>query len=546
MYHLERASLHSSHIPLRSPLTTIRRSTSNPQTCPSLVEHNPKKADKRLFGATEPVPEQPLRPDQLHRILTVDGPLTRTRPALPRSPAVRSSSDPHLGNVFINSKSRDRDLPLKSCIKKKAKSDTITPPDGIQQDMMEADGKRIRRVKTVDFKGECTRPSLLYPQKAVISTSLNNVPTHHVNPISSPGSKPREFARPSWLCPNTISKVKSSVADTAVTRTDVHVIAITPSWDARDITNEEETDPATPTMQIIETKSRSYEVVWDDVPPEHKIRVRGRRSSSASHSLETASPGARRGLERVNSKLAGWTGSWNSPSESFKPTIVVFPDDDGRATHYDCAVEDRDDVPLLAPPNSQVTSATSSCHPSRPASAPMTRAASHEDMSLEAALHEKPLHAAQDLLQPSLLVPNPEMHSKGRRNPHFVMFRQLSNLEEVDTKFRGHRDSVTMAHARLVRSGRVSPELFEGRDSSTAAKKRMYNRDHAKSAVRASFQPKALSTEALDLVEGNGISKAPLPTVKEHAAQALQSGSPLSILRSPQRIADQRHIRIVE
>ncbi|KAJ4382016.1 hypothetical protein N0V86_002342 [Didymella sp. IMI 355093] len=104
-------------------------------------------------------------------------------------------------------------------------------------------------------------------------------------------------------------------------------------------------------MQIVESGNGSYEVVWDDVPPEHSVRTQ-RRSSSANQALGAASAGTK-GLERVNTKLTEWSGTWNTSSDSFKPTIVVFPDDDGRRPHFECAIVDDEDIEIFAPPNSE-------------------------------------------------------------------------------------------------------------------------------------------------------------------------------------------------
>ncbi|KAF3036158.1 hypothetical protein E8E12_002931 [Didymella heteroderae] len=138
-----------------------------------------------------------------------------------------------------------------------------------------------------------------------------------------------------------------------MTRTDVHVIAIAPSpsrfggLDTKRQGNFEETDAATPTVQIVESGNGSYEVV----PPEHSARTR-RRSSSASQALEAASTGTK-GLERVNTKLTEWSGTWNTPFDFFKPTIVVFPDDDVRRPQFECAIVDDEDIDIFAPPNSE-------------------------------------------------------------------------------------------------------------------------------------------------------------------------------------------------
>jgi hypothetical protein len=538
---LSPVSLPSTHTITRRP---VRSPPTESEIIHEAVMRRPASSQKLPVEQTKPISKYPPRPGQPRRRLTIDEAVTKTRPVLAKSAAVRSNSDPELAKAFANSKSRDRDLPLKSCIKREAKTDTITPPDALQQGIIEEEVKASRRTKAVDFKGSHSKPAPLGSRAAIVPENSMNIRIHHGRPA-------KKWRRtPSNLFPssNTISTTKSNVADPAVTRTDVHVVAVTPSRNAHNITNEDP-DPATPTMQIIETKSGSYEVIWDNVLPEQKISVRGRRSSSASHCLKTVSPGARRGLERVNSKLAGWFGTWNSLSNSFKPTIVVFPDDDGRATRFDSVAEDKEDVPLLAPPNSQVTSATSSCHPSRPASAPLTRTVSNEDVSIGVTIHGTSLHVAQNSLQPSeqpLRMPNSGFLRRGRRNKYPAKARHLSSLEEADAKFCGHRDSVSVAHARLVRPERVSAELLERQDSYKLAKKRKHTQNRATSAEGASPQRKDLSLEVLNLAVDNDIPEVSLHMVKKHAAEALKNSSPPPILGSLQHASGQRHIQIVE
>ncbi|EUC50274.1 hypothetical protein COCMIDRAFT_68353, partial [Bipolaris oryzae ATCC 44560] len=539
---LSPTSLKSSSPAIQWPFSSSRKelgAVTEEATKPSM------SSQSLLPERVEPVPKHPPRPSQPCRKPATDGMLTTMRPILTRPTAVRSNSDPDLAKSYMNPRSRDRHLPLRSCIKKRAKSDTFTSLDGLRRNTGNHEAKALCRIKTVDFEGGGSKPSSQVSSTVSILKSLDQASKHDVKTLPRPTCKRRRAASNSLSCPNTIHATKSSVADPAITRTDVHVVAITPAWDAHDITNEEGPDPATPTMQVIETKTSSYEVIWDDVPLERKVRGRGRRSSSASHSLEMVSPSARRGLERVNSKLAGWFGSWNSASDSFKPTIVVFPDDDGRTTGFDCAAEDREDLPLLAPPNSQVTSTTSSCHPSRPASVPLNGVVSSGDVPRGDVMDETLLYVGQNLLQSSehsLLVRSPEIQRKGRWNKHSTKTRHLSSLEETDTRFHGHGDSVTVAHARLTRSGNVSPKPFERQDSYEIAKKRKHIRNQAESVESGYSQPKESSIEALDLVTSNDTTKQSLLAVKAHAAQALKNGKLASILRSPNYSTDQRHL----
>ncbi|EMD89008.1 hypothetical protein COCC4DRAFT_138175 [Bipolaris maydis ATCC 48331] len=522
MYHPEHAtaslsptSLQPSPIAIQWPLSSSRNGL---MTVAEEATKSSASSQSPLFERAEPVSKHSGRSQPYPRPAT-DGMLTRIRPLLTRSTAVRSNSDPDLAKTYLNPRSRDRHLPLKSCMKKRAKSDTITSLGGIQRKTEDHDSKDLCRIKTVDFEGSGSKPSSHVSSTVVIPKSLHQTSNHDAKTLSRPTNTRRRSISNSPSCPKIIGTTKSSAADPAITRTDVHVVAITPSWDTPDIVNEEGSDPATPTMQVIETKTSSYEVIWDDVPLEQRVRGRGRRSSSASHSLEMASPSARRGLERVNSKLVRWFGSWNSASDCFKPTIVVFPDDDGRTTGFDCAADDKEDEPLLAPPNSQVTSTASSCHPSRPASVPLNGIVSTGDVLRGDDMDETFPDVGQNLLQPpeqSLPVRNPEIQHKGRWNKHPVKTRHLSSLEETDTRFHGHRDSVTIAHARLIRSGHVSPKPLKGQDSYEIAKKRKHMRNQAASIESAYSPPKASSIEALDLVTNHDTAKESKSTLHRH------------------------------
>ncbi|KAF1842621.1 uncharacterized protein K460DRAFT_410020 [Cucurbitaria berberidis CBS 394.84] len=406
--------------------------------------------------------------------------------------------------------------------KKKANSATATPTNGSEEGVGDSTATRtLRRVKTVDFVEKGSESLLSAPSTTVVPERVDMA-------INQSGILPACDGRPAKLvhrapsCPNLIRTVKSSLVDPAITRTDVHVLTIAPSWSAED-TASEGADPATPTMQIVESKNGCYEVVWDDVPADQSIRVR-RRSSSACHALEMISPSAR-GLERVNTKLSDWSATWNSPSGSFKPTIVVFPDDDGRASLYECSVDDDEDLVVLAPPNSQITSRAPSRLPSRPASAPMTRVASHEDMALsgmpqpdEQDEQESTDRAEQLVVSNSNPDSPPERSVDANRRMNWPPApRKLSNIEEADLKFRGHRDSVTIAHSRLLHSGGIAPELFTHRDSTSMAKKRMHARNHA-AAASAEGRRRSHSYDA----QSAGLrfeAVGDLPTVTEHGTQ---------------------------
>ena len=84
------------------------------------------------------------------------------------------------------------------------------------------------------------------------------------------------------------------------------------------------------------------------------------------------------------------------------------------------------------------------------------------------------------------------------------------------------------------------------------AKKRMYARNHGLSGARNVPRTNHVQGDGLRAVDDNGEEEGKreeeidIPTIKEHAAQALKSGSSVSILCSTQGAGGQRHIRIAE
>lgn len=451
----------------------------------------------------------------------------------------RSKSNADSRKAYTSSMTSDLRKPLKSCSKQKAKSANTMPPNASTADSRST--LKLRRIKTVNFDETISKPVLSWMQMS------SNAAGHR-------RSKRNKASKCDLPCPGTAALAKRSPAGPAVTRTDVHVIAIAPAtlksagMQTAQPEGLEDSDPATPTMQIVESSNGNYEVIWDDVPPEHSARVR-RRSSSASQALQTVSSTATRGLERVNMKLTEWSGTWNTPSDSFKPTIVVFPDDDGRRPHFECAIVDSEDTEIFVPPNSKRVSAAQSRHPSRPVSARMSRAAFQDGSSTAASVQKIPFEGTVATTDRPLVVPDPDAWSSHlvaarRKLGAPIPERMLSNIEEGDVKFRNHRDSVAIAHSRLIHSRGVRPELFAHRDSLSMAKKRMHARNHSVSTSRAMHCPDSKLEPEIQL-EGDVAATAipPLPVVKAHAAEALKHGLPVPILR-PSGSFEERHIRI--
>ncbi|KAH7356215.1 hypothetical protein BKA66DRAFT_384846, partial [Pyrenochaeta sp. MPI-SDFR-AT-0127] len=512
---------------------TARRSTSSSRAELRSRYHNPgitsASLQQQLVEQTKPADSFHLRSWQVRH----QPPLNHTQARederrLKRQCVVNSTPNPELPKALVKASDSNSSTPLKPCMKKKAKSATNSPPNGLQETRKTStENRTLRRVKTFDFEENGTKSRCSISPFEVTSNKAVKVATNPLDTFIThiPGLRRLTQRVPPY--PSRLCTVKSSPADPAVTRTDVHVIAIAPWWSAEALNEQEDIDPTTPTMQIVESKNGCYEVIWDDVPAEHTIRLR-RRSSSASHALETVDSTAIRGLERVNTKLADWSGTWNSPPDSFRPTIVVFPDDDGLAPRYDCAVEEDEDLVVWAPPNSHRTSGTTSRLPSRSVSAPNTRSASQDETSMEMDLEETPSEHGTDWALPKEAFPLSLEHGgeparipgASRRIRASFSSRKLSNIDDADIRFRGHRDSVTIAHSRLVHSKDLSPDLFAHQDSISVAKQHMHTRNHATPAAKELSRTKDAETKALEASYDDDASVVSLPILQKHAACA--------------------------
>jgi hypothetical protein len=459
----------------------------------------------------------------------------------------------------LNSK-QGNESPLKPCIKPKSKSAATTPPNQSPSDPdLLTEGQTLRRVKTVDFDETVSRKLLsLPPLKTRVEEpgrgERPKLPTSKSSKLHS-----AKDVKPPTLCPGL--QRKSLPAETAITRTAVHVVSIAPSRLASNTPDPSAiiTKPATstPTMQIVESKIGRYEVVWSDFPSTHDIGLRSRRDSSASQSLQVAggsvsAAGATRGLERVNTKLTEWSWSTEEQTTStstttgFQPRIVVYPDEDGRVERMGGAVDENEDVDFFAPPNS----------------ARMSRSVSDDEqeeeikLDLQEALQLPDTHFTDNTSskRPSLVVPDPDATisrsgSRSTSTRSLPSDRRLSNVDDSDVKFRGHRDSVALARSRIFNAGGlvslVAPELLTHRDRVALSRKHMLVRGGlAKSHATASARPHSrLSGDAdagVVVAEGLGV-------VDERAVKGLKKSASASMLRDQAGDVDsQRHIRIVE
>lgn len=498
--------------------------------------------------------EAPREPDPLqHKEQT---PVHAPQSEDPPSPVKDAKWHPVLNRSTSDSAS------LKPSLKQKSKSTTTTPPAERVLDDDESDSQKLRKVKTVDFEERVANKLLeLPPLKPWAEDSKTNEPAEspQTKP-DSPKQSPRRQRQTgllrrtrSWLGPQT----KCQPAAAAITRTDVHVVAIAPCTKLSDIEEQPKIALPTPTMQIVESSAGRYEVIWDDVAdvsPEHDARSH-RRSSSASQSLHAASSTCT-GLERVSSKLSQWSFERDPPIiGQFSPQVVVFPDEDSNLVRITMERSSEDDhsLPIFTPPNSEVTTVAASAYSSRPDSERASRLPSHggensdSEEEVPLLLHQRttPNPASDSIVLPKSdthLMPR-SRHGEARIQGQPLLNRHLSNVEESELHFRGHRDSVTLARDRILHAGGPSTEYFRGRDSvsMSMAKRRLKEKKSAPMAAQAlSYRDVDDTGRLLPIVDMIDV-QTPSAPMKQSAVRSLKNSASASMLTARTGL---RHIRL--
>jgi hypothetical protein len=379
---------------------------------------------------------------------------------------IDSYSSPNLRQMRTSRRTSSQEKPLKTCLKQKANTTTPMPACEAKKDLINPVDHKLCRTKTVDFQKSKPLTGKL-PLISTRSSSEKSMVTEAGESSDQNVQLPAKVRRTS-TCPSTIPFMKGDPAESAVTRTDVHIVATSPSlnWASKAARPEKDTNPSTPTMWIVDAGNGMYKVIWDGLPTENNY-----------------TPTAMKGLERVNTKLTEWSGS-QSPSDLFKSTAVVYPEEGSHQYHLEHLVDTAGDNgdSLVPPPNSTRTSTVTSRGQSHPASVSLSRETSDEEFAPDSRFQQKSLGS---------LPPDPDqgkwsdllIDARGRLKDE-VAARSISQFHQNDTKFHGHRDSVAVAHDRLSRTMGTPRDLYAYRDSIALAKRRMHAKDHATSGVR--------------------------------------------------------------
>lgn len=200
--------------------------------------------------------------------------------------------------------------PLKTCLKQSPKAQH-PPAVGLNGEEYSHETLSLRKVKTVDFKRPIRRQSLPPLKLWAYDSSTITWPTEDLNvvkPLCLPGSN-----------------IKSRIADSVITRTDVHVIAISPSRPGIGAPNESaQRQLATPTMQVVESGNGMYGAVWDDENFKNSDSSREPITGEVSEATSVSFFG----LKRINTQLVEWSWIRGLPKDKAKTVqIVVFADE---------------------------------------------------------------------------------------------------------------------------------------------------------------------------------------------------------------------------
>jgi hypothetical protein len=452
---------------------------------------------------------------------------------------VRSASDPSILQTKPKPIYRGKDLPLKPCMKQKSKSAATSPPSGQIAAPNLPDVSKRRKTKSVDFEPVAKR-ILSLPLVGVWGEGAKVDGQQGVRRrvgLGNGSTRSRISLKRLASCP--MPHPKSRPADSAITRTDVHVVAVAPPLNRAGLSTP--TPPKAPTMQIVESKTGRYEVVWDVIGEEADIRAH-RRASSASQSLQAITTTATKGLERVNSKLTEWSWREDHRAAPFTPQVAVYPDIDSHAG-LDRAVANDEHLEIYAPPNSETSvgasryqSHTTSRHTSRGASNRESEPDADEFCQEDDRTHRKHM-VAYDAVYPSYT-----RAGYGSRGVSPLTDRRLSNMAASDLRFRGHRDSVALARSRIFDAGTVSSELdIRGSEITTIAEG-ITNIDSSVPAAEDAHYPGSPASEPLPTIRDDELSAPPTPGPKS-AVQSLKASVSTPVLAPD--ASRNRHIRIL-
>ncbi|KAF2019695.1 hypothetical protein BU24DRAFT_489603 [Aaosphaeria arxii CBS 175.79] len=417
---------------------------------------------------------------------------------------------------------RGHDIPLKPCMKQKSKSASTTPPEQRTEELQGS--KATGKIKTVGFDMTDADPVDLFTFFKLQNRSIHgNKATNERLKGNSPHIESSATSEHRGMLPGVMSSQatdgKGKPADAAMTRTDVHVVSIVP---LRLYDNIEDAGSPTPTMQVVESDNGTYEVVWDDMPliDDRRVGLPGAKTLSRLNATASLTSGAR-GLDQVNSKLEWWWKNSN-PHAISTPRIVVFPDEDeGYFAELEHETRERT-ISLPVPPNSTTTSKDVSRHNSHPPSMRPSRNSSTRATGSSSESEDEPTSRAQHDQSPSNVASKIGAYDKmtfplgiGSDAEHPLADRRLSNMEDSEIKFRGHRDSMALARLRVFNAGGVSPELFMHRDSVALAKKRMQMKKHHAIPASRSNPPSSIEfSEPLPLAQRANTSKLTPPSIQ--------------------------------
>ncbi|CAI6340174.1 unnamed protein product [Periconia digitata] len=379
--------------------------------------------------------------------------------------------------------------PLRSSLKNKSRTTSTTPTEELSLDAAIAS---LRRVKTVNFEDTMAMKTVsLLPLNSKLVESDGDL-DHAEEGRASDSAKndDRSPLKPDQGLSYTFPRTKSTIADIEITKTNVHC----------HINVEIPTDLDTDYFAV---------VPGEDLPTGSKARG-DLRSSSASQVLERYGSPTLHSLEKASARLANSSFRNSSQDHQFELKNVVLPYEDVDSDFQAVRRIGSGDGATRAPPNSKIASAKPSRLPSQSTGEHFQRTRSYDETNAIRSPGDRNTFSEQTFpLEVVLTHPAGDPEPIFRMNDEYnntieedPLFRTLSNIDEPDIKFRGHRDSVTLERNSVLRSRRVTPELLAYGDSIADVRKRMHVRNHAASeSRRISSRPMPATMESFGSLE---------------------------------------------
>lgn len=315
------------------------------------------------------------------------------------------------------------------------------------------------------------------PHKAGLppKSSIRHIVNFRTIPVESTvaSSIVEEHHRPTCLL--RFRRTKSELAGPTLTMMGAHVAPASKS-EVNFLPHDSDLDTTSPSMQIMSLIDDRRGILWADNPIEDNEEA-SCKISVANWALQTLRWTRRSNSEHVNPKLSEWAWSMDPELECTVHRGVFSALDEGY-THSITSAAENDDNGTRVPFNSQGMSSDPSGLSSIPNTARSSRSLSQPRPESTDQLRIDQSHDTAERLVALPVVPQHEaalgvMTALPYKLKESLADRRLSNMDDSEVKFRGHRDSITIARSRLMHKGDTSHASLQVQEPSPIAKRRI-------------------------------------------------------------------------